>query len=202
MDTHAQPATRAPENGERMMAEQQLINNADSGHTIDLGANGHVPAVDTELFRRGMRRLTAGVSLITTLEQGQRHGLVATSVCSLSAEPPSLLVCVNSTASSHEPMRRSGILCVNVLSQEDEPVAAKFASSLNRHERFADGDWLTLATGAPALARALVSFDCAIARQIPYQTHTIFICEILKVHMSEELASPLVYLDGRYRSLV
>jgi len=158
-------------------------------------------AADAVNFKQGMRRLPAGVSLITTRDGEALHGLVATSVSALSADPPTLLVCVNKSASSHDPLLRAGVFCVNVLAHEDEAVASRFASSGNREGRFAEGSWISLVTGAPVFEAALVAFDCVTAHAISYQSHTIFIGEIRTISLPERQIEPLVYLDGRYRNL-
>ncbi len=79
-------------------------------------------------FKLGMRRLAAGVSLITTVHDGVRHGLVATAVNSVTADPPTLLVCINKSASAHDHVDQAGVLCVNILAHEHEAVAARFSS--------------------------------------------------------------------------
>ena len=152
-------------------------------------------------FKSGMRRLASGVSLITTIADGQRHGLVATAVSSVTGEPPSLLVCVNKTASAHAHINSAGVFCVNVLSDAHEGVAGRFSSSVDRDKRFDLGEWQTLVTGAPALVGSLVSFDCEVRQVVPYQSHTIFLAEIVGIEMWSREINPLVYLDGRYRSL-
>src|SRR4051794_2109966 len=120
-------------------------------------------AIDPSLFKRGMRRLAAGVSVVTTAEQGMLHGFVATSVSSVCAEPvPSLLVCVNRSVSSHDVIRRTGVFCANLLSSDDIGLARRFSSSQDRSKRFEGCDWVPLVTGAPALPGALASFDCEI----------------------------------------
>lgn len=162
---------------------------------------GSRPTVGADLFRMGMRRLAAGVSLITTVEDGRRHGLVATSVASLSSEPPSLLVCVNRSTSSHEPITRSGIFCVNLLAQGQDPVAAQFSSSKRRDERFSDGAWTTLATGAPVLEGSLAAFDCRVDHSLDYGTHTIFIGLIESIWLYDAEVAPLLYVDGAFRTL-
>ena len=78
-------------------------------------------------FKRGMRQLAAGVNVITVTNGGVRDGLTATAVCSISAEPPHLLVCVNSTAGAHGPIHRAGSFCINVLAQDQEAIAKRFA---------------------------------------------------------------------------
>lgn len=157
--------------------------------------------MEAQQFKLGMRRLASGVSLITTLADGRRHGLVATAVSSVTHEPPSLLICVNKTASAHRHIDGAGIFCVNVLSDGHEEIAARFSSSVDRDKRFEVGDWRTLVTGAPALAGSLASFDCEVRQAIPYQSHTIFVAEILEIELWSQEIAPLLYVDGRYRLL-
>ena len=52
-------------------------------------------------FRKAMRRLTSAVTVITTAHEDRRYGMTATAVTSVSADPPSLLICVNRSASLH-----------------------------------------------------------------------------------------------------
>jgi len=152
-------------------------------------------------FKLGMRRLAAGVSLITTVNQGVRHGLVATAVSSVTADPPTLLVCINKNASAHGHVSEAGIFCVNILSDSHEEVAGRFSSPVDRDKRFEHGEWQTLRTGAPALVNSMVSFDCEVRQVVPYQSHTIFLAEIVSVELWAEANRPLVYMDGRYRAL-
>ena len=150
-------------------------------------------------FKRGMRQLAAGVNVITVTNGGVRDGLTATAVCSISAEPPHLLVCVNSTAGAHGPIHRAGSFCINVLAQDQEAIAKRFAGmdGSDRSERFALGQWSTLATGAPVLDGALANFDCIVVREIEAATHTLFIGRVLGVR-TNEAGSPLIYSNGRF----
>jgi flavin reductase len=157
--------------------------------------------MDSDQFKRGMRRLASGVSLITTVNQGVRHGLVATAVSSVTADPPTLLVCINRNASAHAHVEEAGILCVNVLSDAHQDVAARFSSSTDRHLRFEQGDWREIETGAPGLANSLASFDCIVRQVVPYHSHSIFLAEIVGVELWADTSSPLLYMDGRYRML-
>lgn len=155
--------------------------------------------VDPARFKAGMRRLACGVWAVTTVGANrERHGMLATSVTPASADPPSLLVCINRSASCHDPIHVSGTLCVNLLSEQDEQMARTFSSSEARQTRFASGDWRTLTTGAPVLANALASFDCRVLNGIAVGSHTIYIAEVLSIELCGEPQAPLLYLDGDY----
>jgi len=144
-------------------------------------------------FRDAMRHVAATVYAVTTGHGGERFGILATAVSSLSFDPPSLLVCINRAASLHEPMASADRFCVNVLGLANRDVADCFARG---GDRFAVGDWGE-EEGVPVLASAQSSFVCRIAHRHAYGTHTIFIGELLTARHREN-ARPLTYYDGRY----
>lgn len=152
-------------------------------------------------FKAGMRRLASGVALITTSADGERAGLVATAVSSVSADPPTLLICINQSASAHKAISTSGVVCVNLLSTADQYLVDSFCRSSRRSERFTTGDWVTLDTGAPMLASSLAAFSCHVCKEVTHGSHTIFLCEVLNVYNSEPPFDPLVYLNQAYRKL-
>lgn len=158
--------------------------------------------IDAILFKRGMRRLAAGVFVITTAEQDVPHGFVATAVSSISVEPePSLLVCVNRSSSTHDVIQRTGIFCANLLSSHDVELARRFSSPQDRAMRFEGCEWVPLVTGAPALPSALASFDCKISDIIAVHSHSIFIGTVTDMRLWSNEIEPLLYFDGRYEIL-
>jgi flavin reductase (DIM6/NTAB) family NADH-FMN oxidoreductase RutF len=146
-----------------------------------------------------MRHLAAGVTLVTTAGGGSRAGLTATAVCSVSAEPPQLLACVNREADAHRLLLATGHLAVNLLAAGQQELADRFAgrTGIDGEARFGAGRWTTLVTGAPILEEALASFDCRIVTAHEAGTHTIFIARVLDVVVRPGL-EPMVYVAGRY----
>lgn len=159
------------------------------------------PASLEMAFKAGMRSLAAGVSLITTMDEGTPHGLVATAVSSVSADPPTLLVCINQAASLHDPLKRTGLFCVNLLREADAGLAHRFSSPERRHERFESGKWLISERVAPVLEDAVVAFECEVVGQFPHGSHTIFLGAVRCVHDYSQDRSPLVYFNRGYRTL-
>lgn len=160
-----------------------------------------LPPISLDEFRHGMRRLTAGVSLITTEYQGEKHGLIATSVSSLTAEPPSLLVCVNRSSSSHDPITGSGVFAVNVLASHHDDICAQFSQSARRADRFQSGEWHALKTGVPALKDALVTFDCQLEKIVEWSTHSILLAHIVGIHLLDGELDPMVYFNSGFHTL-
>ncbi|MFA5597202.1 MAG: flavin reductase family protein [Pusillimonas sp.] len=154
---------------------------------------------DPAEFRQGMRRLAAAVCVIATENNaGLRAGLTATAVCSVSASPPTLLVCVNRQNSSCEAIRDAGRFSVNALEQNDRSIAEQFASPVDAGQKFAHGTWGTLQTGAPVLQSAIVGFDCIVQNAVDVGTHTIFFGQIAGLRYAEHPGAPLMYAYGEY----
>lgn len=148
-----------------------------------------------------MRLLAAGVTLVTTAsDEGARAGLTATAVCSVSAEPPQLLVCVNREAEAHDLLLAGGSLAVSLLGAGQSDLADLFAGRTGVHgeARFEAGRWTTLATGAPLLADGLACFDCRVTSTLPAGSHTVFLARVLAALVRPEPGAPLAYLDGGY----
>ena len=149
-----------------------------------------------EPFRDALRHVAATVYAITTGHNGQRFGIIATAVSSLSFDPPSLLVCINRSASVHEPLETGDLFCVNVLGLGNRGVADSFMKRGTGEDRFAVGEWEE-EHGVPVLASAQSSLICRIAHRHAYGTHTIFIGELIAARHRAN-AKPLTYYDGRY----
>ncbi|MDQ0513227.1 flavin reductase family protein [Ancylobacter amanitiformis] len=150
-------------------------------------------------FRAAMRELAAGVTIITAGREDGRRGLTATAVCSVSADPPTLLVCVNRSAEGHAAIRESGAFCVNVIAAEHQCLAERFAGrdGARGAERFEHGEWRALATGAPVLADAVAAFDCQVIQAIDAGTHTVFLGAVTATTVSPQRAA-LLYRAGTF----
>lgn len=157
--------------------------------------------MDGALYRSIMRHQAGAVTVIAVGPKGDRTGLTATAVCSLSDEPPTILACVKRTASAHDVIRRLGVFSVNLLASDQQETAALFSGRMGvkGEERFR-GEWTTLATGAPILVGALASLDCRLSEQHSFATHTIFIGGVLDGRVRAE-AEPLLYFRGDYWDL-
>jgi len=163
---------------------------------------GELPRVGPEEFRLAMRQLASGVSIIAASDGRERSGMTATSVVSLSAEPPSLLVAVNRSSSFHAVLRRSSVFSLNILAASQQHVAERFTGRNGEKgdERFAASDWTALDSGAVALTDALAAMECDIERLIDHHTHTIVIAAVRSVHIAEG-QDALAYWSGRFHSL-
>lgn len=148
-------------------------------------------------FRKAMRRLASAVTVISAAHDDRRHGMTATAVTSVSSAPPSLLACINRSASLHDPLLASRRFCVNILYGDQSEVADAFGGARAGEARFAAGDWATHDNGLPYLRDAQASIFCAADLVTGYGTHSIVVGKISEIIVGGHVA-PLLYQDGRY----
>jgi flavin reductase len=156
-----------------------------------------VTPLESGSFRAAMRRFATTVSIVTCAHGGSRFGMSATAITSLSAEPPSLLVCVNKSAATHRVMSRGGRFCVNVLRSVHSGLSQAFSGKLKGEERFRLGNWDQTDDGLPFLKDAQANLFCEIVRVVDHETHTIFIARVYCARAQENV-DPLLYQDGKY----
>ncbi|SHE88798.1 NADH-FMN oxidoreductase RutF, flavin reductase (DIM6/NTAB) family [Kaistia soli DSM 19436] len=158
--------------------------------------------LDGERFKHAMRHLAGAVSVITAGTGPERTGFTATSVSSLSADSPSIIVSLNRASSSWPVLRRAGRFAVNILAEDQQPIAEAFAGrgGLKGADRYRDAQWFSFASGSLGLSGALVSIDCVLEEAIERHSHAILIGAVHEVVLTAE-AQPLLYWHGAYRRI-
>jgi flavin reductase (DIM6/NTAB) family NADH-FMN oxidoreductase RutF len=155
--------------------------------------------VDIAAFKSAMRNVAGGVSIVATGSAAERRGLTVTSACSVSVDPPCVLICINRSADAHDFIANNGTFSWNVLSAAQAELAERFAArdGSKGAARFSSPDWYERITGAPILGAALSSFDCRVVHAFDLGTHTVFIGAVVaEAHQSA--GEPLVYVRGRF----
>lgn len=152
-------------------------------------------------LRQAMRGLASSVSLIaSTDDSGNRFAMTATSVTSLSMDPPSMLVCINRGAAFNKVMQGGRGFSINILCADHLALARLCSSRAYGEERFAQGQWRRDERGTPFLADAQAAVVCIPDARYAYGSHDIFVGKVVAVHLGEAI-DPLVYADGSYRVL-
>jgi len=155
-------------------------------------------AVSRTEYRNAMARVCAPVNVVTTNGPSGRCGFTATAMCSVTDQPPTLLVCMNSRSLQTEVFLANGSFCVNVLTREHVKLATLFAGSEQEMAaRYAAAEWLDLPSGNQALKDAIVSFDCRLAHMHRVGTHNIFIGEIVNIRGRKD-GQALLYFDRNF----
>jgi flavin reductase (NADH)/flavin reductase/chlorophenol-4-monooxygenase component 1 len=155
-----------------------------------------VPArVTTEEFREALSRVASTVSIVSTDGAHGIAGFTCSAVCSVTDEPPTIMVCVNRKSAANAVIKGNGVLCVSSLGAEQVELAQMFAGvgRVPMHERFAGPHWGVLATGSPFCKRSRVVLDCRVADSV------IFAEVLSAVHASD--GEPLIYHSRNYATL-
>ncbi len=143
-----------------------------------------------------MRRFATGVAVVTTVHEGRIHGFTANAFASVSAEPPTVLICVNRGATAHPLISASQRFCVNILALQQRALAERFAGGEPR-QRFEGVAYRLGPSGSPILEGTLAHVDCTLAEELTASTHTIFLGTVLDAGWRE--GAPLGYFDRSYR---
>lgn len=158
------------------------------------------PAIGKTEFRNAMSRLGAAVNIITTDGPGGRAGFTASAVCSVTDDPPTLLVCLNRSASVYQTVRTNATICVNTLAAGHQRISDLFGGKTPMDERFAAARWTSRTTGAPVLEDAVVAFDCVVTQVTPVGTHDVLFCEIRELVVGDA-PQGLMYFARKYHEL-
>lgn len=142
-----------------------------------------------------MRHYPAGVTVVTSVHQGEPRGITVSAFASVSAEPPNVLVCVNRDARSYLYIASSRVFCVNVLAADQRGLAERFSGGV-RDRQFDGIAHRTAVTGAPVLDGTVAYFDCTVENEHHVGSHSIFIGTVRACGADEGM--PMTYFDGAY----
>jgi flavin reductase (DIM6/NTAB) family NADH-FMN oxidoreductase RutF len=155
-------------------------------------------SVDAASFRRALGQFASGVTVVTTRDAaGQTLGLTVSAFCSVSLEPPLVLVCIDHRSDANRGLRESGGFAVSVLDETQEPVSRRFAapgSGKLEGFGFVDG-----AHGLPLVPGAIAHLECRVRSFHDEGDHAVWVGEVLGV--AARPGRPLVHHAGAYRRL-
>lgn len=155
-------------------------------------------AVSNQDFRAGLSRFASGVTVVTTRDgEGRLHGLTVSAFCSVSLEPPLVLVCIEKATYSHDAFLESGVLAVNILAAGQQHLSEHFASPFE--DKFEGVEVETSEFGLPHITGALASLDCTVKRSYDGGDHTIFLAEV--EHAKSGEGDPLLYFRSAYHEM-
>ena len=182
-------------------------------------------AIEKGFFRQVAGQFATGVTVVTTCSQGKPAGITVNAFCSVSLEPPLVLVCIDLISLTLPVIRESGSFAVNILTNEQEEFSRCFAGSTEeRYEHFCHASFHIAATGAPIIDDVLAFIDARVVAEYPAGDHVIFLGQVeamgtnghvafaheedqqlaaLNGHINEagNEKAPLAYYRGKYRHL-
>ena len=154
-----------------------------------------------DAFILAMQQVPGAVAIIATCHAGERAGLTATAWASVTADPPTLLACVNRAASAHALFLQSGSFSINLLAASDVETAAVFSAqrSLDGDARFSASGWAKGAQDVPILESAVAVFECRLTGKVGHGTHTILFGEVRAILWRDDVDA-LVYVRRGFAS--
>lgn len=154
--------------------------------------------VSQDEFRAALSRFASGVTVVTTKDaRGILHGITVSAFCSVSLEPPLVLICIEKITGSHYAFEESNIFVVNILREGQDHLSEHFASQFPN--KFDDIEYRLNAEGIPLLEEALANLECKLQFAHPGGDHSIFVGAVENVTLRDGL--PLIHFQSEYREL-
>jgi flavin reductase len=158
-------------------------------------------ALDVQTFKAAMAQFATGVTVVATQFEGQRYGITANAFCSVSLDPPLVLICVDKRLTTHTAITESGIFSISILSLYQMEWGDRFAGRYpNVLDRFEGIEVHTAVTGSPILPECLAWVDCELRHTYDGGDHTIFVGEVV-ASAAPGGAPPLLYHDRHWTQL-
>jgi flavin reductase (DIM6/NTAB) family NADH-FMN oxidoreductase RutF len=149
---------------------------------------------DLDLMKQVNRQFVSGVTVVTAMDGEKPRGLAVNAFSSVSLDPPTVLVAVQRTSSTHECLFRANHLAINILSTDQLDVVNTFATKTE--DKFAGLDWEPGPFGSPLLARSGAQMEVEIRERLQASTHTLFVCRVVHATVSDRHA--MVYSAGKF----
>jgi len=146
-------------------------------------------------FKAVMRHFPTGVTVVTSVREGEPRGVTVSAFASVSVDPPLVLICINREARSYLYISSSKIFCVNILDGKQRHLAERFAGRI-RDKQFEGVEYGVDVTGAAVLSGAVAHLDCEVAEEHHAGSHSIFIGRV--VSAKSRPGSPLGYYNGDF----
>lgn len=159
------------------------------------------PQADRDAFIAAMRNVASSVSVVTTDGPAGRHGATVSAFCSVSADPPAVLVCLKADSRIAHSVTRNRAFSVNVLAEPSQFVAARFAGCQDHEvaDRFDGIACDDFQPQGPAITDATV-FSCELSETTDFGSHRIFIGRVVELRVGTK--PPLAYMNGAYHAVV
>ena len=149
---------------------------------------------DTDLMKQVNRQFVTGVTVVTAMDGEKPRGLAVNAFSSITLDPPTVMVAVQRTSSTHECLFRASHLAINILSVDQLDVVNRFA--VKSDDKFAGLDWEAGPFGSPLIGRSGAQMEVEIRERLQASTHTLFVCRVVHATVSDR--HPMVYSAGRF----
>lgn len=167
---------------------------------LQFGSDG-TTLVTRQRFIDAMRVVASSVTVVTTDGSAGRYGATVSAFSSVSADPPTTLICLRAQSRIAQAVEKNGVFCVNVLPQSGRLIAERFAGRDDDHllNRF-DGIGCHGAPGLAPVIDGATAFSCTVEQVVTSGSHQIFIGHV--IDLQEGTPGPLTYFSGAYHRIV
>lgn len=156
--------------------------------------------IDPRAFRSVMGQFCTGITIITTTVDDEPVGFACQSFAALSLDPPLVLFCPTKMSRSWQAIEATGRFCVNVLSEKQKNVCARFGSK--EPEKFAGIDWEPAALGCPVIAESLAHIECTVASVHDGGDHFVVFGAVQSLSdVPQVKPRPLLFYRGDYTGI-
>ncbi len=157
-------------------------------------------ACTRKAYLQAMRQVAASVGVVASDGAAGRHGATVTAFCSVSADPPTVLICLRGESRIGAAVTANRVFTLHILPEDATPIASVFAGDHDGEsgDRFGRIDLVEMPGLAPAITRS-VSLACRVIHSQRHESHVVLFRRVAAIH--QRTLSPLLYRDGRYRAL-
>lgn len=153
--------------------------------------------ITTDDFRAALSRFPSGVTIVTTRDSlGKFHGLTVSAFCSVSLEPPLVLICIEKITGSHYAFLETGVFAVNILNAGQQDISEQFAAPIDN--KFDNIDYTVASLGVPLISGCIGNLECSVKSSCDGGDHTIFVGQVESSIIND--GDPLVYFRSDYRT--
>ncbi len=157
-----------------------------------------IPALDAAAFRHLIGHFPSGVTVIAVQDKDNQFGATASAFCSLSLEPPMVLVCLHSAIETARAIERVRRFSISILGEGQSEVALRFAAK--RPDKFDDVSNIETLGGHPVITDAVAQLHCEVEEVAAGGTHSVFISRVLAARLNSN--APLTYFRGGFGRFV
>ena len=156
--------------------------------------------IDPRTFRQVLGQFCTGITIITTMQDGLPIGFACQSFAALSLDPPLVLFCPTKMSRSWQAIEASGLFCVNILTEQQLDVCARFGS--REPDKFAGVDWKPSLLGLPILDGSLAHIDCTVASVHEGGDHFVVFGAVQSLsEVPKVKPRPLLFYRGEYTGI-
>ena len=157
-------------------------------------------SVAPDTFRAVMGHFVTGITVVTTLQDGQPRGITVNALTSVSLEPPLVVVALDRRRFITPSVHETGRYAVNVLSEDQQALSDCFAGAAVTPGRdaFCGAAWTPGPTGLPLIDGAIATLECSVTQVFQAGDHELFVARVDSVGNAEPHPMPLLYYRRQY----